>query len=290
MFLNIKKYLHLCTINSLFVKMTQLMSTSTRNYANTNSSRTRPYIPYPYPTNTWFSELFVWRAAILLLLSFLIWKGYLPTDWLNNPTAPLSNAAQVVGDYESQSLFSWMSEQSQAKPAKSRKQSAPPPKNTTSGKVVNPFAGNAAICHDYIRHYAPVAQTEMRKFGIPASITLAQGLLESNAGTSGLAKNANNHFGMKCFSHRCKKGHCVNATDDTHKDFFLKFNNVWSSYRSHSLFLKDKPRYAGLFRLSPTDYKGWARGLSKAGYATDRQYAEKLIRIIEDFQLHRFDR
>jgi flagellum-specific peptidoglycan hydrolase FlgJ len=268
------------------------MAHSTRNKANANSSRTPSYIPFPTHHSPWVSELFVWRTAILLILFFLIWKGQLPTEWLNHPSAPLTDAAQMAGDYEAQSLFSWMSEQRQGNRTEtSRKKTTKRSGSVVEPKqVANPFAGDATLCHDYIRHYAPVAQTEMRKFGIPASITLAQGLLESNAGTSGLAKKANNHFGMKCFSHRCKKGHCINATDDTHKDFFLKFNNAWSSYRAHSTFLKEKPRYAGLFRLSRTDYRAWAKGLSKAGYATDRQYADKLIRIIEDFQLHRFDR
>lgn len=141
----------------------------------------------------------------------------------------------------------------------------------------------------YVDHFVDVAKKEMHKYGIPASITLAQGLLESNAGESKLAKRNNNHFGMKCFSKTCKKGHCSNFTDDTHKDFFRKYKNSWDSYRAHSLLLKNGRRYQGLFQLDKEDYKGWARGLKKAGYATDRHYAEKLINTIEDLQLYKYD-
>lgn len=141
----------------------------------------------------------------------------------------------------------------------------------------------------YVERFAEVAQTEMGKYGIPASITLAQGLLESNAGESPLATRNNNHFGIKCFSRSCKKGHCTNFTDDSHKDFFRKYNNAWESYRAHSYLLR-ADRYKPLYKLGSTDYKGWARGLKKAGYATDKYYAEKLINLIEELKLHQYDR
>ena len=140
----------------------------------------------------------------------------------------------------------------------------------------------------YVSRFASVAQTEMKKFGIPASITLAQGLIETNAGDSRLAKKNNNHFGMKCFSKRCGKGHCSNFTDDSHKDFFRKYKSSWESYRAHSQLLVGK-RYRHLKKLGAEDYKGWAKGLKRAGYATDRRYAEKLINIIDELKLHRFD-
>lgn len=143
---------------------------------------------------------------------------------------------------------------------------------------------------EYLRRYQKVAVAEMEKFGIPASITLAQGLLESNAGESKLARATNNHFGMKCFSRNCKKGHCANFTDDTHKDFFKKFGNSWQSFRAHSEFLAGTPRYAELFKLSKTDFPGWARGLAKAGYATDKKYGDKLIAIIHNLNLEKYDR
>ena len=146
-----------------------------------------------------------------------------------------------------------------------------------------------AQCRDYIARFAPVAVAEMNKFGIPASIILAQGLLESNAGASPLARRTQNHFGIKCFSKRCKRGHCINFADDSHKDFFVRYPNAWGSYRAHSLFLKNTPRYARLFQLPGSDYQNWARGLAKSGYASDKQYGEKLIAIIQNLKLHQYD-
>ncbi len=141
----------------------------------------------------------------------------------------------------------------------------------------------------YVKRFSKVAKTEMEKFGIPASITLAQGLLESNVGASRLATRNNNHFGIKCFSKRCSKGHCSNFTDDSHKDFFRKYKSAWESYRAHSRLLTAK-RYNKLYKLKKTDYKEWAKGLKKAGYATDPRYAEKIIALIEDLNLHQYDK
>lgn len=141
----------------------------------------------------------------------------------------------------------------------------------------------------YVQRFAKVAQTEMDKFGIPASIVLAQGLLESNAGDSRLALQNNNHFGVKCFSRSCRKGHCTNFTDDSHKDFFRKYGNAWESYRAHSHLLRAN-RYLPLYKLGKSDYKSWAIGLKRAGYATDKFYAEKLINLIEELNLHQYDK
>lgn len=141
----------------------------------------------------------------------------------------------------------------------------------------------------YIDRFAKVAQKEMIEFGIPASITLAQGLLETNAGESPLATRHNNHFGLKCFSRTCDKGHCTNFSDDSHKDFFRKFTSAWESYRAHSLLLVNSDRYQDLFKLPKSDYKSWAKGLKEAGYATDRAYANKLIRLIEGLRLYEYD-
>lgn len=140
----------------------------------------------------------------------------------------------------------------------------------------------------YVNRFVEVAQKEMRKYGIPASITLAQGLIETNAGDSRLAKQNNNHFGMKCFSKKCGKGHCANFTDDSHKDFFRKYKSSWESYRAHSQLLMGK-RYRHLKKLGNENYQGWAKGLKKAGYATDKRYAEKLINIIDELKLYQFD-
>jgi hypothetical protein len=140
----------------------------------------------------------------------------------------------------------------------------------------------------YIQKFSRIACEEMKKYGVPASISLAQGLVESRAGTSKLAVSNQNHFGLKCFSRNCKKGHCTNFTDDTHKDFFLKFGNARQSWQAHSKLLASG-RYAKLKKYG-RNYRLWAEGLKNAGYATDNTYAEKLIDIIERYELHQFDR
>lgn len=142
---------------------------------------------------------------------------------------------------------------------------------------------------EYIQRFAGLAQEEMRLYSIPASITLAQGILESSLGTSKLAQNHNNHFGIKCHKKSCPKGHCANFADDSHKDFFRSFATAWESYRAHSVLLVERKWYEALFQLPPNDYKAWARGLQSAGYATDPGYADKLIRLIESLELHRYD-
>jgi len=140
---------------------------------------------------------------------------------------------------------------------------------------------------DYISTYYPMAIEQMNKFGIPASITLAQGLLESGAGNSELTRKGNNHFGIKCGSGW--KGPKTYHDDDAENECFRKYKNAYESYEDHSLFLTRSPRYATLFTLKETDYKGWAKGLKRCGYATNPVYAEKLIGIIEDYKLYRYD-
>lgn len=141
--------------------------------------------------------------------------------------------------------------------------------------------------HTYIETYAPLAVEQMRLYKIPASITLAQGLLESGAGKSKLALQANNHFGIKKGMNW--KGPTVRHNDDLPNEQFRKYKSVRESYEDHSRFLRTGKRYAFLFDLKPDDYKGWARGLKKAGYATSPTYAQALISIIERYQLYRFD-
>lgn len=141
---------------------------------------------------------------------------------------------------------------------------------------------------NYIINYHKLAIKEMQKHKIPASITLAQGLLETDGGLSKLATENKNHFGIKCFSKKCKKGHCTNFDDDSHKDFFRKYNSEKESYEAHSVLLK-KDRYKKLFSFNKNDYKSWAFELKKAGYATDKKYPEKLIQIIEKYNLHLYD-
>lgn len=140
----------------------------------------------------------------------------------------------------------------------------------------------------YIARFHRVAIAEQRKFGIPASISLAQGIIESRSGRSTLAVKANNHFGIKCFSRKCGRGHCINMHDDHAKDFFRKYATAWESYRAHSQILT-KGRYIKL-KKHGRDYRKWAYGLEKLGYATDRSYAEKLIDVIEKYNLQKYDR
>lgn len=140
----------------------------------------------------------------------------------------------------------------------------------------------------YIKTYSSVAKSEMNKYGIPASITLAQGLLESGMGIGYLAKNANNHFGIKC--HKNWKGGRIYYDDDEKGECFRVYLNPLESYYDHSIFLKDRSRYSFLFDLKSNDYIGWAKGLKKAGYATDPKYSTKLINLIERYNLSRFDK
>ncbi len=142
---------------------------------------------------------------------------------------------------------------------------------------------------EYIEKYKDAAIHAMKTHGIPASITLAQGCLESADGNSDLAVRANNHFGIKC--HNDWKGPTYyKKGDDIGKSCYRKYRNASESFKDHSDFLRYGQRYAFLFDLEITDYKGWSHGLKKAGYATDPKYAQKLIKIIEDYQLYRFDR
>lgn len=139
----------------------------------------------------------------------------------------------------------------------------------------------------YISTYAEIAVQEMYRSGIPASITLAQGMLESGNGRSELAVKSNNHFGIKC--HNNWDGGRVYHDDDAKGECFRKYDHVHQSYRDHSDFLRYRDRYKFLFDLKPTDYKGWAYGLKKAGYATDPSYPTKLIRLIEEYRLYQYD-
>lgn len=152
-----------------------------------------------------------------------------------------------------------------------------PPKNATYTEVVQ----------HYINMYSGIAKEEMLQYGIPASITLAQGILESGAGRGELTKKANNHFGIKC--HKGWTGDRVYHDDDELQECFRKYNDPKYSFRDHSLFLTQRSRYKTLFTFRKDDYKRWAKGLKKAGYATDPKYPNKLISIIERYNLTAFD-
>ena len=139
---------------------------------------------------------------------------------------------------------------------------------------------------DYVKFFAPIAMDEMIQYKIPASITLAQGILESGSGKGRLAVEANNHFGIKCHEWNGKK---IYHDDDEKQECFRKYDNPEYSYRDHSLFLSMRGRYSFLFELRKDDYRQWAKGLKKAGYATDPKYPQKLIDLIERYELYKYD-
>lgn len=141
---------------------------------------------------------------------------------------------------------------------------------------------------DYIDTFSEIAKAEMVAYGIPASITLAQGILESGFGQSELVHKTNNHFGIKC--HRGWDGSVAYHDDDARGECFRKYNHPMYSFRDHSIFLSSRSRYSSLFDLRRDNYKGWAKGLKAAGYATDPRYPQKLISFIERYDLNRFDR
>ncbi|MGL4806748.1 MAG: glucosaminidase domain-containing protein [Bacteroidales bacterium] len=138
----------------------------------------------------------------------------------------------------------------------------------------------------YIEVYKEIAIEHSKKYSIPASITLAQGLLESGAGQSRLAREGNNHFGIKCHEWT---GRRIYHDDDAKNECFRRYRHAEESYEDHAKFLTNRSRYSFLFGYETTDYKSWAKGLSKAGYATDRTYPTKLIKIIEDYNLYEYD-
>lgn len=156
-----------------------------------------------------------------------------------------------------------------------------------SSSIANASDTKRILPAEYIDNYKYEAINEMLEYNIPASITIAQGMLESDCGNSPLAKNAKNHFGIKC--HVEWSGPTYIQDDDKKDECFRVYDDPKDSFRDHSLFLKDRPRYASLFQLNITDYKAWAHGLKQAGYATNPVYAEKLIKLIEENGLHKYD-
>ena len=170
------------------------------------------------------------------------------------------------------------------KPKKEKKLKRSKPKNKKVKKIaLSPRISNI---EDYIKVYSKVAMDEMIQFNIPASITLSQGILESGIGKGRLAVEANNHFGIKCHEWNGKK---IYHDDDEEQECFRKYDNPEYSYRDHSLFLSMRGRYSFLFELRKDDYRQWAKGLKKAGYATDPKYPQKLIDLIERYELYKYD-
>ncbi|NBL64392.1 LysM peptidoglycan-binding domain-containing protein [Flavobacterium sp. NST-5] len=145
----------------------------------------------------------------------------------------------------------------------------------------------ADVVNNYVQDFKDIAKNNMREYGIPASIILAQGILESGAGRGTLCKTANNHFGIKC--HTGWTGESVRHDDDAAQECFRKYADPAESYKDHALFLTSRGRYASLFKLDKDDYQAWAKGLKAAGYATDPKYPDKLISYIERYNLHQYD-
>mgnify|MGYP002152314528 CR=1 FL=1 len=168
-----------------------------------------------------------------------------------------------------------------------------PAPNTEKSEVYDQVAKvkiapkNLDLTESYIYQFADIARQEMRMYGIPASITLAQGILESGNGQGNLTSRSNNHFGIKCNGWQGAK---VYHDDDKAQECFRKYTRAEYSYRDHSLFLATRNRYAFLFNYNVTDYKSWAKGLKKAGYATDPRYPDKLIGLIERYKLYEYDK
>jgi LysM repeat protein len=156
------------------------------------------------------------------------------------------------------------------------------------GLVWNSLSAQKQSTSEYIQQYKDIAIREMQQYQIPASIKMAQGILESSSGNSKLAKEARNHFGIKC--KKTWTGPTFIQDDDAKDECFRKYETALDSYEDHSQFLKTNPRYGELFNLEVTDYKGWAHGLKKCGYATNPQYAQLLIKTIEEFKLHELDK
>ncbi|HEY1010688.1 MAG: glucosaminidase domain-containing protein [Daejeonella sp.] len=169
-----------------------------------------------------------------------------------------------------------------SKPAASAPKASQPVKTIGENTLVNKYSAQ-----DYIERFKAIAIKEMNSYGIPASITLAQGLLESGNGNSSLARDANNHFGIKCTSEW--RGKTILKDDDEKDDCFRVYATPEESFRDHSEFLKRK-RYAALFELDKNDYRGWAAGLKEAGYATNPRYAELLITLVDRYDLSKYDR
>lgn len=161
-------------------------------------------------------------------------------------------------------------------------------KSSEPEKETDPMISNTnlSVTERYIETYKSIAQKEMTLYNIPASITLAQGILESASGKGRLSVQANNHFGIKCHTWSGAK---IYHDDDKKGECFRKYNHAKYSYRDHSLFLTTRKRYASLFDLNVRNYKAWAKGLKAAGYATDRKYPQKLISLIERYKLYKYD-
>jgi flagellum-specific peptidoglycan hydrolase FlgJ len=238
----------------------------------------RSWVALRFQANRWSFGLFRKKTAFQLVLLGVTAFVLLGPDGNSGLLSKAESKVEIEAEETTMEVGGDKKATPRAKPVRKKNEAAP----VASHELFQDQAMK------YIARYSKIAIGEMNQFGIPASISLAQGLVESRAGTSTLAVSNNNHFGMKCFAKNCPKGHCSNHTDDTHKDFFKKFPSAWQGWRAHSQLLASG-RYTKLKRYG-RDYKAWAHGLQSAGYATDRTYAEKLIGIIERYDLYKYDR
>ena len=223
-----------------------------------------------------YSGLTFVKLLILAIIMFII---------LREPVASVENTG----------IFAAVNGSSKEKPRGDKPK--PRGNNTTAGvgggmsfdlSPASPEQLKTPDVNNYIATFSNASVAEMDKFGIPASITMAQAIIESRSGTSVLAVRHNNHFGIKCFSKTCPNGHCSNHTDDHHKDFFRIYGTKDGSWRAHSEFLVNQARYKGLLKYGK-NYKLWALKLKEFGYATDPTYDKKLIGIIEKYELYKLD-
>lgn len=218
----------------------------------------------------------------VLILSVLLFVSCNTSKSVIQTTKKVSKPnTSVTGTVRKPAVKESVENNSNAKPDQNFNQNTVILEATTRVKVTN------QMVLAYIENYKGVAQANMEKYGIPASIILGQAILESGSGTGTLSVQANNHFGIKC--HKDWLGQTVKYDDDAVDECFRKYYNASDSFRDHALFLTNRPRYAPLFKLNKTDYKAWAKGLKAAGYATDTLYPTKLIGLIERYQLYKYD-
>ncbi len=211
------------------------------------------------------------KVSILGIIMFIIWKGGIAFDSNGSIFASSNKYERTHDSHYAQKVA----------------------RNDDYGKMsfdlapASPEELHATQVKNYIERFAPIAVSEMDRCGIPASISMAQAIIESRAGASVLAIKNNNHFGIKCFSKTCPPGHCTNYTDDHHKDFFIKYADAQSSWRAHSQFLM-KNRYRELVKYGK-NINVWAKGLREFGYATDNDYDTKILAVIRQYDLARLD-
>jgi hypothetical protein len=272
---------------------------ATFRQVHTTAPDNRVFVPQN-SERKWLSEPLIWKLLLLTALAHLVWG-----DQRDVAIAPVV----ADGAARSESAFyrakASMLQFAFGKSAPSAGESAPiilaPEERHNLTFAIDPgfearhdaTPEEVAICFEkcraYIARFGPIAVAEMRRTGIPASVTLAQGLLQSNAGDDPLVARANNHFGIRCFAKHCKRGHCVAAGDGSQRDFFVRYPMIWGSFRAHAQALQRDVRCAPLFQSKGGDCHFWARGLAAAGYSTDERYADKLLAIIRALELQRLD-